>query len=121
MNKVITKTCPSCNQTFSCSNGECWCIEFPTILKLEETGKCLCESCLKGVMITEIKRYLEHITLDKIKEVQALGAPTKFIKGIDYEINENGAWVFSSWYLMRQGGCCGNGCKNCPYPPELKK
>ena len=29
---------------------------------------------------------------------------------------ENGDAVFTSWYLLKQGECCGNGCRNCPYP-----
>ncbi|WP_317172740.1 DUF5522 domain-containing protein [Echinicola salinicaeni] len=37
------------------------------------------------------------------------------MEGIDYTINEQGFYVFTAWYLLRQGKCCGNGCKNCPY------
>lgn len=60
------------------------------------------------------------LTPGKIEAIQALGKPKKFIEGIDYNKNESGAWVFTGWYLLRQGGCCGNGCTNCPYPADLK-
>lgn len=36
------------------------------------------------------------------------------LKRYDYTI-ENGVWVFTSWYHLRRGYCCGNGCRNCPY------
>lgn len=32
----------------------------------------------------------------------------------DYYI-ENGRLVFTSFYLLGRGFCCGNGCRNCPY------
>lgn len=35
-----------------------------------------------------------------------------------YYIDENGNTVFTSYYLRKQGKCCGNGCKNCPYEPK---
>lgn len=44
-----------------------------------------------------------------------MGLPKQLIEGIDYTINEAGFYVFTSWYLLRQGKCCGNGCQNCPY------
>ncbi|WP_245553367.1 DUF5522 domain-containing protein [Echinicola vietnamensis] len=44
-----------------------------------------------------------------------MGKPSSLIEGIDYTINDQGLFVFSGWYLLRQGKCCGNGCQNCPY------
>ncbi|MGB1109500.1 MAG: DUF5522 domain-containing protein [Gammaproteobacteria bacterium] len=41
------------------------------------------------------------------------------LKGLDYKM-EGGLLVFSAWYHLRRGYCCGNGCRHCPYPPELK-
>jgi hypothetical protein len=45
---------------------------------------------------------------------------SKLIEGIHY-INENGRVVFTALFLIQQGKCCGNGCKNCPYDPKHKK
>jgi hypothetical protein len=42
------------------------------------------------------------------------------IKNIDYII-ENGLFVLTKEYLLKNGSCCGNGCKNCPYYPKHKK
>jgi hypothetical protein len=35
-----------------------------------------------------------------------------------YYIDENGKTVLTSYYLRKQGKCCGSGCKNCPYTPK---
>ena len=41
-------------------------------------------------------------------------AQPKLIKNVDFTI-EDELYVFSKWYLIKQGSCCKNGCKNCPY------
>ncbi len=79
-------------------------------------GSCLCEDCLTKEMKDIIAEYMLDLTPDKIQKVQAMRKPKKVIEGIDYTLGENGAWVFSSWYLLRQGECCDNNCTNCPYP-----
>lgn len=85
------------------------------------SGDCLCKACLSSTIQTKIQEYIRELTPQKIKEVQNLGKPTTLQEGIDYNINQNGNWVFSSWYLLRQGKCCGNGCSNCPYPKKKQK
>ncbi|MEO8516965.1 MAG: DUF5522 domain-containing protein [Flavobacterium sp.] len=44
----------------------------------------------------------------------ALPKTTNLIEGIDYYI-ENGNYVFKSWYHLKRGHCCKNGCRHCPY------
>lgn len=44
----------------------------------------------------------------------------KLIEGIHY-VNENGRVVFTALFLIQQGKCCGNGCRNCPYNPKHTK
>jgi hypothetical protein len=46
---------------------------------------------------------------------------TKLIENIHYIINEDGRVVFTALFLIQQGKCCGNGCKNCPYDPKHTK
>ena len=46
---------------------------------------------------------------------------SKLEEGIHYIINEDGRVVFTALYLIQQGKCCGNGCKNCPYDPKHTK
>nr|WP_286203495.1 DUF5522 domain-containing protein [Pseudoalteromonas sp. NBT06-2] len=37
---------------------------------------------------------------------------------MDYTI-ENDLYIFSTWYHLKRGKCCGNGCRHCPYIPKL--
>jgi hypothetical protein len=37
------------------------------------------------------------------------------IEGIDYTIEGGVALVFTAWYHLKRGECCGNGCRHCPY------
>jgi hypothetical protein len=36
------------------------------------------------------------------------------VEGIDYHV-EDGRWVFTAFYHLKRGFCCGNGCRHCPY------
>jgi hypothetical protein len=53
------------------------------------------------------------------QEDQARENP-KFIEGVDYYF-ENGLMVLTAHYLLKRGYCCGNGCRNCPYPKAKKE
>ena len=110
-----TKVCPNCQQEFGCSNEKCWCGEFPPVLPPSNDKQCLCSYCLTEQIKSEIEYYLATLDKEKIATVQQMGRPQRLIKGIDYEINDQGLWVFSKWYLLRKGACCGSGCTNCPY------
>ncbi|UCS92834.1 hypothetical protein KZP23_19510 [Echinicola marina] len=111
---VKEKHCPNCQNKFHCSS-QCWCSAFPPIFPLEDGKGCLCPSCLKAEAINSINNYTASLDGQKVKTIQKLGLPEQLIEGIDYTINEQGFYVFTAWYLLRQGKCCGNGCKNCPY------
>lgn len=113
---VREKTCPSCQSEFHCTDG-CWCNDFPRILPMNK-DKCLCKSCLTIQIQTSINEYVRSLDAKRIKTIQKLGLPSTLIEGIDYSINANGNWVFSSWYLLRQGKCCTNNCTHCPYPKK---
>ena len=43
-----------------------------------------------------------------------------FTEGIDYYF-ENGLMILTAAFLVKRGYCCGNGCRNCPYPKEEKE
>lgn len=120
MSTFNVKTCASCDAELDCSSSDCWCASYPPILPSNNSCGCLCQKCLIKKIKIEIEDYMADLTNDKIKKVQAFGKPNQFTEGIDYKINDQGAWVFSSWYLLRQGHCCGNGCLNCPYPEKMK-
>jgi len=38
-----------------------------------------------------------------------------------YYFNENGLLVFTEYYHLSRGYCCGNKCLNCPYEPRWEK
>ncbi len=42
------------------------------------------------------------------------------IEGIDYYL-EDGLFVFTREFLLRRGYCCESGCRNCPYPREVRE
>jgi hypothetical protein len=39
----------------------------------------------------------------------------KLVEGVDYQVNEDGYFVFTRTYLLKRGYCCESGCLNCPY------
>jgi len=61
-------------------------------------------------MITHHKWIKQRVQEELVKS-------SKLIEGIHY-INEDGRVVFTALFLIQQGKCCGNGCKNCPYFPK---
>ena len=73
----------------------------------------ICRIC--NQLSAKIDDYTKKLSLEKLGKIQVLGRPNVLTENIDYSINDEGAWVLSSWYLLRQGSCCFNGCKNCPY------
>ena len=49
----------------------------------------------------------------------------KLTAGEDFYYNEDGYVVLTEKYHLKNGTCCGNGCKHCPYAfinvPEPKR
>lgn len=44
----------------------------------------------------------------------------KFIEGVDFYF-ENGLMILTKYFLEKRGYCCGNSCRNCPYPKDQKE
>lgn len=53
------------------------------------------------------------------EESQKETKPEKFIEGVDFYF-ENGLMILTARFLRKRGYCCGNGCRNCPYPKVEK-
>lgn len=34
---------------------------------------------------------------------------------------EDGRYVFTAYFHLKRGSCCGNGCRHCPYIPKHQK
>lgn len=120
MNTTKTKICSSCDSVFSCGDisveNKCWCNDYPPIFNLSEGGDCLCPNCFKEACIDKIDAYVETMTPTKALQNKALSLPKteKLIEDLDYYI-ENGNYVFTTWFHLKRGTCCGNNCRHCPY------
>lgn len=107
-----TKLCKRCSQTFDCNTDQienCFCsslnILSGTVIFLKKTKyDCLCSNCL-----TEVNNL--------VKESEGDVFPVfgdKYVEGKHYYL-ENGNWVFTEFYHLLRGTCCGNACRHCAY------
>ena len=111
------KNCSKCQHEFDCRSGagSCWCMSFPPIMIPNLEEDCFCAICLGEAMNDRIDSLIDQKGMNKFQELaEPYRNKSKLIENIDYIINE-GLYVFSKWYLVKQGECCSNGCKNCPY------
>ncbi len=107
--------CPLCQQPNDCQlctssayKGACWCarVEIPdallALVPVESRNKaCICREC-----VTQFHRAKMNI------------AVSPKIRPGDFYF-ETGRMVFTADYHLRRGYCCANGCRHCPYPPDL--
>lgn len=115
-----TNLCPKCGVSFKCgaSTGGCWCSRLPAILPPDPTASCLCPDCLAKSLAQRIQQRIETLPFaDALAFARQHASGQQALEHIDYTI-EDGAWVFTRWYLLKVGSCCGNGCRNCPYPKK---
>ncbi len=111
-------TCSSCKTSFGCdassSNG-CWCMNLPSVLIPDSSKGCFCPSCLAIAVAKQLDVKLMGMSL---KEMLAFAKTQPqgdgFVQYIDYTIEHNN-YIFTKWYHLKRGNCCGNGCRNCPY------
>ncbi|MFL2739897.1 MAG: DUF5522 domain-containing protein [bacterium] len=114
---MTAKNCSKCNQEFGCGagTGNCWCMVFPPLMSPTLEQDCFCPSCLGVAINDRIDLLVEEKGMEGFQKfVEPYRSQTKLIKNVDYTV-DNGLYVFSKWYLVKQGECCNNGCKNCPY------
>lgn len=112
---MSTQSCFNCNAPLQCTASKtCWCTTYPALVAIDETAECLCPDCLKIKIISKIGVLVQEITTGKRENDVAQYATRRLIDGIDYHI-ENGMWVFTEWYHLKRGSCCGSGCRHCPY------
>ena len=115
------KNCSVCGTAFVCGQSDdgqaCWCMSLPAIMPFDDGQDCRCPSCLKAVIQERIEVYVESITPETAPKSIAPRYATNdpLLEGIDYRLNPAGLMVFTKWYLLKRGHCCGNGCANCPY------
>jgi len=104
------KTCKRCFTSFLCNQDKienCFCSSVklaPETLDFLKKTKydCLCEKCLVEVNDLVIK--------SKDFSFPEKGEP--LVENLHYYI-ENGYWVFTEFYHLLRGTCCGNNCRHC--------
>ena len=115
---MVNKECSKCQTKFACqipTTNACWCTSYPPLLSPNSDQDCLCPSCLGQVVSDRIDTELK---LKNRKEIIHFASQYRqegeLIHHLDYTI-ENGNYVFTKWFHLKRGSCCGNGCRNCPY------
>jgi len=118
-NKI--KSCSACDSQFECgadnSTAGCWCQQYPAIIPPDSGAACLCPACLKTKMQEAIHLYVEAFKSGKCENTATLyrpANPSDLVADLDYYI-ENGNWVFTEWFHLKRGSCCGSACRHCPY------
>jgi hypothetical protein len=114
-----SKSCEKCAAVFSCGiDGEYWCARLPAVGD-PAAGDCLCPACMKAMVVERIQQAVQQFEADKITNPAApyLGQTQaqSLIEGIDYQIEAGGLLVFTAWYHLKRGHCCGSRCRHCPY------
>lgn len=116
----MSDICHQCGASFSCQApqpGSCWCADYPPVLPVDDASKgCLCPVCLKAKVAEAIALYVEEVKAGKrVNEAAEFSGSAPGLKqGIDFYV-ENGFYVFTEWYHLKRGTCCGNDCRHCPF------
>ena len=115
------KRCKQCAADFSCqTNRPCWCTSLPVLDNHFTREYCrLCPDCLKSLTLEQIDLAVAKFAASEVDNPAApyLGEmqTQSLIEGIDYTIEGGKALVFTAWYHLKRGECCGSGCRHCPY------
>ncbi|WP_432455906.1 DUF5522 domain-containing protein [Agarivorans sp. QJM3NY_29] len=118
-------TCPGCGQALNCSaDKNCWCMKMPSILPVSadlSEQSCYCAPCLAKKLSQKLDQLCQtmphHELLALAQRYQNNQSPLQ--QHIDYQ-EKDGLMVFSAWYHLKRGSCCGSGCRNCPYPKRQR-
>jgi len=127
---VTNSHCVKCGVDMACGadsdTPSCWCKGFPRLPP--EVGvdgsQCLCPNCLGLVLNRSVERGIEEkgvsamVVLASENGINSVSDTVRgkpgLVEHVDFQI-ENGKYVFSSWYHLKRGYCCGSGCRNCPF------
>jgi hypothetical protein len=104
---------------------ECWCKTFPRLPENEVISDegCICPSCLGRRLEVILQKEIEAHGVDGLISLAQPALPDAntaipechaLEEFIDYRL-EDGAYVFSAWFHLKRGYCCGSGCRNCPF------
>ena len=113
------KKCSVCYEEFGCGAGfkpgSCWCVSFPPIMPLEFDQDCRCPACLSKSIDSQIGELINKNGVDRMLTLaEPYRNQSELVKDVDFRV-VNDLYVFSKWYHIKRGECCGNDCQNCPY------
>jgi hypothetical protein len=84
-------------------------------MPVEYAQACHCPKCLALLVSKTINNHLDASTPEQALNLASQHrSDTTLVENVDYTI-EAGNLVFSRWYHLKRGSCCGNGCRHCPY------
>lgn len=114
----MDKQCSACGTEFACAAGDasidCWCASLPAVVVPDIVRDCECPSCLTQRVGAQLDRMATLLPTSRMLEISAPWRSGELCRHIDFEIEED-KYVFSRWFHLKRGHCCGNRCRNCPY------
>lgn len=113
------QACPRCGRAVVCAvaagQAQCWCMDFPAVQVVDSRKNCWCRRCLNEQVQRTLAQRFDDGQVYQIAPVEAVGWQGQdLIEGVDYTI-EQGLYVFSRWFHLKRGQCCGHACRHCPY------
>lgn len=69
---------------------------------------------MQAAIRQQMDKYMHSIKAGDVTNDAYKYHTPKLIKGIDYYL-ENGLMVFTEWFHLKRGHCCGSVCRHCPY------
>ncbi len=120
----VLSVCPGCGASVGCTaNEQCWCMNMPAILPVSadlNERACLCQTCLSKKLAEKLTLLIANTPHHELLELAAryrtpANQQAALQEHLDFSM-EDGLMVFSAWYHLKRGTCCGNGCRHCPYP-----
>jgi hypothetical protein len=111
---MITKNCNQCGKLFPSGNPGIYIgLELSSFISIDFDDK-ICTDCLIDIQTQKINEFIASTPREKLIKIAGEYKSDNILEKLDYTIEE-GKWVFTSWFLLKRGFCCGSGCRNCPY------
>jgi hypothetical protein len=89
-------------------------------LSSQEIDEIVSKSKAEGTSLHYIDHFISNLPKEATRDNPAQPfqkPPAVLIEGLDYYL-ENSCMVFTTWYHLKRGTCCGNSCRHCPYGNE---
>lgn len=115
---MTASQCPDCGRSFECgadAEGTCWCADYPRVPVSFDASGCRCPACLARRIAGALEGRIDTLQTEQALALARPYANCKILlEHIDYSV-EDGLTVFSRWFHLKRGHCCGNACRHCPF------